>query len=154
MIQVKEYDASDGLADSIMYLGQLMHEESRKWNKYPINLKRWWDALSVLITFDDGLALVAVDDSGECVAMLGAVAEEHQWCDLKQAREVIFYIREDHRNGFLAKRMLNYYKQWAQEHKCLRMLVGNSANLRTKRAIRFYQLMGFVVDDVQMMKDI
>lgn len=98
--------------ERIVDLGALMHAESPTWSR--LRLSRDKLAAIVELAINQGFAKV-VDDCGEVVGGMLALAVPHWFSGDMVACDVAMFIDPAHRGGMAAVRLLNAYALWARE---------------------------------------
>jgi len=136
--------------ETLVDLGELMHEESPVWSRLNYSRAKVAQLLHGLINSRDGLVDVASDD-GVIVGTVLAIVDEHWSGTDLIAAELALYVTPDERGKLHAAQLILSMQGWATAMGAKLVRAGCSTALNSEATARLYCGLGFVrTEDVQM----
>lgn len=84
-----------------------------------------------------------INEEGEYVGVVIGMIEEMFFAEAKQASDVVFYVREDHRGSPWFVKTLKSFENWASDMGCdfIRLLPNSGIN--TEGMVKLYTRLGY-----------
>lgn len=124
----------------LVELGEAMHAESPTWRR--LNFSHAKLAASVEAAILHGFARV-VDDCGEVVGGMLALAIPHWFSDDLVACDMALFIDPAHRGGMAAVRLLNAYAQWARDSGATLVHFGVTTGVHNESTMALCERLGW-----------
>lgn len=94
-------------------LAREMHDESPRFQRYAFLGYRLRTTLEAVLSMGPRGCLLVMEQDGEIVGALVAVAVEHFACDVLQASDLGLFIAQEYRGGSTAARLVRGFVEWA-----------------------------------------
>jgi len=128
--------------NSIVELGIMVWSETR-YAEYDLDIDKVWAFVDSMIGYEDGIVLVAENSDGEIIG--GIVAELFtQWFgNSRAAQDLAIFIKQEHRGSPTIIKLINKYKETAQELGAKDIMIGISSGLKIDKAETLFKRLGF-----------
>ena len=125
--------------DPVIGLCNFMYQES-SYRHLVFSASRCKEVALNAIT--DGFAMVAVNQMGQIVGVMGGCVVQPAFSRDLMACDYLLYVLPMYR-GTVSSRLVNAYIEWAKSVRARMITVGVTAGLDNAAAIKFYESMGF-----------
>jgi len=125
------------LLNQVIELGHNMHSESR------FRIFRFEDQKICQLLQQPNVFCVLAKQDEEYIGFFAGIITELWFGTEKAAYDLAFYIKPEHRGGFVSVRMIKAFEQWAKQQGCCTINVGSSAQISTDSARRLYTRLGY-----------
>lgn len=146
-------DATLNDAPDLLRMGELMHHESPRFNKFTFDLDKTRKLIEFLVTNSNGIVIVAERD-GKLIGMLGGMVSEHFFSRDTYACDFVVFIDPEHRGGSTVIRMIKLFEQRAKDLGAKEVSLGISTEVNTERTANLYEKLGYMRSSVGTIKRI
>jgi GNAT superfamily N-acetyltransferase len=140
---MKIYLAQRKDVDTILRLGDLMHDESR-FRVYSMNPEKVRASIEKII--DNPLAgciLLAEHSKAGVVGMLAGYVIDYFFSDALVAQDSYFYVHPDYRGSPAALKLLIAFRRWAENRRASELCINMSVDVDQERFNKFMKHMKF-----------
>lgn len=135
---------------AMVYLGQLMHDESPRYAKSEYKPEKLV-ALADHVLGGNGIAFV-VEIGGELVGMMVGLVTEHFFSDVRIGTDLALYIEPEHRGGRHAVRLVRAFEARAKELGASEIELGVSTGYHAERTADLYEALGYERNSIGLVK--
>lgn len=136
--------------DTLVHLGERMHNESPSWSRLTYSRQKVREGLRNLIADTDGFVSVAIE-KGEIIGALAGACEPPWTSTDLVVSEYALFIAPEARGGRYAAQLTLKLLGWASVKGAKFVRVGTSTGVDTERTVAFYERLGFKrTSDVQL----
>ena len=129
--------------DSLLALGQIMHQESR-FKVFPMNRVKTRHMAEALINNPKtACILLAEHDTAGLIGMLGGHVADYFFCDAVVAQDNFFFVLPAHRGSAAALKLLIAFRRWAENRRAAELCINMSVNVDRQRFDQFMQHLQF-----------
>ena len=144
-------DATLDDAANLLRMGELMQQESPRFNKFTFDREKSAALINHLISINNGIIVVAEKD-GVIVGMLGGMVTEHFFSRDLYACDFVVYIEPEYRGGSTVIRMIKLFEQRAIELGAKEVSLGISTELQSERTASLYEKLGYIRSGISTIK--
>lgn len=144
-------DATLDDAADLLRMGELMQQESPRFNKFTFDREKSATLINHLISINNGIIVVAEKD-GAIVGMLGGMVTEHFFSRDLYACDFVVYIEPEYRGGSTVIRMIKLFEQRAIELGAKEVSLGISTELQSERTASLYEKLGYIRSGISTIK--
>lgn len=124
----------------MVFLGKLMHEESR-FNVLTYNVKKVEAFIRHLI--DNNQFVMVAEKDGEIIGgFIGAVMPHYASDDLV-AYDFALFLHPDHRGGMAGVKLVKAYRDWALAHGARMISMGVNTGIHAEQTGKMFERIGF-----------
>lgn len=128
--------------EKIIDLGHVMHKEGY-FRDLPIERARLAQMAKYAIDNPTEVAAFIAEDNDELIGMISGFIGYYFFNSEKYAADYAVYIAPTKRGGLAAARLLERFEDWAHKNGAREVLIGLRVNIDNKRALRFFEGMGY-----------
>lgn len=141
----------------LLEMCRFAHAESPRYRNLRFDQSKVEATIQAMVgTYATGPAeCVLVSERGDHVTgVFGAVMQDHLFGPDLVAREVLFYVKPEHRGTFARAgiKLVRAFERWAFDRGALELVVGSSTMITPETTLRLYQYLGYHSHGFSMIK--
>lgn len=141
----------DDITD-IVELGEVMHAESPRFNRYPYLYEKMFQQMYNVVESGDGIALIARDEQGTLVGAMVGFVVEFFFSDARYATDYGLFIAPEARGSALAPRLVERFENEAVALGAEECAPGISTDVAVDRTVDLYKSLGYRPVGANMVK--
>ena len=146
-------EANNDDAASLLSMGELMHNESPRFNKFTFDKEKAANLIQHLIAIDNGIVIVA-EHEGNLVGMIGGMVCEQFFSKDLYACDFVVYIDPEHRGTSAIIRMIKLFEERAIKLGAKEISLGISTEIHAERTANLYEKLGYKRSGISTIKRI
>lgn len=139
-MQIRDMKAED-VYEGIL-LGRKMHHESvyrhNDWDE-----KKLWALWNQHVQQPNTFCFKMAEHDGEMIGIFVGVLFPHFFGNDIVCQDLILFVKEEHRGGTAALRLIKAYEQWGRENGVKEIQIGVSTGVHPERTAKLFEKMGF-----------
>ena len=140
-------------AEALLKMGELMHHESPRFNKFTFDKEKAANLIQHLIAIDNGIIVVA-EHEGSLVGMIGGMVCEQFFSKDLYACDFVVFIEPEHRGCSAVIRMIKLFEQRAKDLGAKEISLGISTEIHAERTANLYEKLGYKRSGISTIKRI
>lgn len=139
-MKIREMEAED--VHACIKLGELMHHESvyrhNDWDE-----KKLWALWNQHVQDPGVFCLLVAENEGEIIGAFVGFKFPHFFGNDICSSDLILFVKEEHRGGTAAPRLIKAYEKWARENGVKEIQIGVSTGVHPERTAKLFEKLGF-----------
>lgn len=142
---------------ALLEMCRFAHDESPRYRNLRFDSGKVEATIHAMVgTYATGpVECVLVSERGDHVTgVFGGVVQEHLFGPDLVAREVLFYVKPEHRGTFARAgiKLVRAFERWAFERGAVEIVVGSSTMVTPNTTLRLYEYLGYHSHGFSMIK--
>lgn len=141
MIGVREIVADD--TATVIALARAMQAEAPQYRDFSFEEEKVLEWISLCVTSDDWLGLLAVDEEAGAVGMLAVGCVPMLFSSQRTVDDIVLYVHPAWRGTTAAVRMVRHMEAWAKARGGVAIRIGITTGTNNEAAARFLERFGY-----------